>query len=177
MLRCDYKGPDGEKVMLATVSDDGRNISFDPATGFIDMPGGAKKFNVRYDPESKRYWSLVNYVPQRDLGHDPAKTRNTSALVCSADLRHWEARCAVAHGDDIAREGFQYVDFVFDGDDLAAAYRTAFDDGIGGARSQHDANFLAFMRISHFRDKKPDDSVTPWLAEDLKGYNQRAAGN
>lgn len=33
-------------------------ITFDPATDFIDMPGGGKKFTIHYDKQSRKYWTL-----------------------------------------------------------------------------------------------------------------------
>ncbi|MFH1570345.1 MAG: exo-alpha-sialidase, partial [Gemmatimonadota bacterium] len=38
-----------------------------------------------------------------------------------------------------------------DGEDLVVASRTAFDDGLGGAHNQHDANYLTFHRVAGFR--------------------------
>ena len=56
----------------------------------------------------------------------------------------------VLHHPDVEYHGFQYVDWLFDGDDLIVASRTAFDDGLGGAHNQHDANFLTFHRVVDF---------------------------
>jgi hypothetical protein len=171
LLRCDYRMGGHEKAMWVGVSRDGRSLGFDPRNGFIDLPGGCKKFNVRYDEKSRLYWSLANYVPRRHWNYPADRARNTSALICSPDLRRWEARCALLYGRDIEHDGFQYVDFAFDGDDLAAVYRTAFEDGVGGAHNQHDSNFLTFVRVRKFRALKPADSIAPWLAEDLQSYN------
>ena len=44
-------------------------------------------------------------------------------------------------------------------DDLLVASRTAFDDGLGGARRAHDANFLTFHRFEKFREPTPEDGV------------------
>jgi len=55
-----------------------------------------------------------------------------------------------------------YADWQFDGDDLIAAVRTAFDDGQSGAHSNHDANFLTFHRVRNFRRLTLADS-TPTL--------------
>ena len=55
--------------------------------------------------------------------------------------------------------GFQYVDWRFDGKDIIAECRTAYNDGIGGARTNHDANFMTFHRFSNFRDLTMKDSV------------------
>jgi len=143
-------GGPGEKAAVVRISDDGKTATFDPATGFIDFPGGAKKFTIRRDPKSKAYWSLVNPVltPSK---RDPGSVRNTLALVRSEDLKTWEIRSILVHHPDVDRHGFQYPDWQFDGDDLIAAVRTACDDGLGGAHNMHDANFLTFHRVKDFR--------------------------
>jgi hypothetical protein len=80
--------------------------------------------------------------------------RNTLALVSSPDLRSWTERAVILHHLDRARHAFQYVDWLFDGDDLIAVSRTAYDDDTGGAHTAHDANYLTFHRIVGFRDLK-----------------------
>jgi hypothetical protein len=71
----------------------------------------------------------------------------------SANLHDWENRGIVLHHQDSVRHAFQYVDWLFDGQDLIAACRTAYDDAEGGAHSGHDANFLTFHRIVNFRSR------------------------
>lgn len=149
-----------ERAALVQVSQDGKTAAFDPATGFIHFPGGAKKFTIRFDAPSDRYWSLATLVPERhQAAGRPGGIRNTLALTCSADLTNWVVRCTLLYHPDIARHGFQYVDWQFEGDDLIAVCRTAFDDAQGGARNNHDANFLTFHRITNFRARTMADSV------------------
>lgn len=157
LLRVDC--PEGGRAALVRMSDDGRKASFDPSGGFIDFPGGAKKFTVRYDPESKRYWSLANYVPPKYRDVKAGGVRNTLALTSSADLVRWRIDCILLHHPDVRRHGFQYPDWQFDGPDLVAAVRTAFDDGLGGAHNAHDANFLTFHRLKDFRRLTLADSA------------------
>lgn len=142
-----------EKAALVQVSADGRAVSFDPQTGFVDFPGGAKKFTIRYDPHSRLYWSLATIVTKefRKAGR-PGGIRNTLALVSSADLRSWSVRSVLLSHPDTAKHGFQYVDWLFEGDDIIAACRTAYDDDQGGAHNNHDANYLTFHRIKNFRE-------------------------
>ena len=141
----------GGKAAIVDISDGGRTASFDPETGFIDFPGGCTKFTIRLDPVSKHYWTLSNYIPPRHLGLHPVARRNTLALVSSADLRKWEVRSIVAYHHEVRKHGFQYPDWQFDGDDIVAVSRTAYDDGLGGAHSSHDANYLTFHRLPDFR--------------------------
>ena len=148
-----------EKAAIVNVSANGRKATFDPAHGFIDLPGGATKFSIRPDPGGAGYWTLANIVTAHDaalLGATvkPAAIRNTLALLYSRDLRKWEVRSILLHHPDITHHAFQYVDWQFDGRDIVAAIRTAYDDGLGGAHRYHDANFLTFYRIKNFRTLK-----------------------
>jgi hypothetical protein len=157
----------GGKAASIRVSDDGKTQRFDPATGFVDFPGGAKKFTIRFDPASKHYWSLSNAVFPRHQGPRAAGSRNTLVLLRSGDLRTWETRCILLYHLDRAKHGFQYPDWRFDGEDIIVASRTAFDDGLGGAHSAHDANLLTFHRVKGFRRISLADSAIP--PDELQG--------
>jgi hypothetical protein len=159
MLRVDTsKLP--EKAALMGVSADGRNVSFNPDGGFIDMPGGAKKFTIHRDPLDGAYWTLATIAAgtgPEGRAHSalrPAEIRNTLALMRSRDLQTWDMRATLLHHPEVAHHGFQYVDWQIDGEDLVAVCRTAFDDATGGAHNYHDANFLTFHRIKNFRQAK-----------------------
>ena len=149
-----------EKAAIVTVSDDGKTASFDPETGFTNFAGGAKKFTIRYDEKSDMYWSLATVVLKKheDAGK-PGSIRNTLALTCSPDLHIWGVRCILLYHPDVEAHGFQYVDWRFDDNDIIAACRTAYNDGIGGARNNHDANFMTFHRFKDFRELTMEDSV------------------
>jgi iduronate 2-sulfatase len=155
-----------EKAAMVRLSKDGRAATFDPVKDFVDLPGGSKKFTIRKDPAGPGYWTLATIVPERH--HDdgrPAAVRNTLALLYSVDLRKWETRSILLYHPDVVRHGFQYVDWHFDGQDLIAACRTAWDDAGGGARNNHDANFLTFHRWPDFRSlDRNDDVPMPELA-------------
>ena len=139
------------KAALTHIAKDGRQNRFDPASDFIDFPGGCKKFTIRHDPQSNRYWSLTNWVMPEYVGKRGAGSiRNTLALVSSPDLHSWQIDRVVLHDPDLDT-GYQYADWLFDGEDIIAAVRTAHDDGLGGAHSYHDANLLTFHRIRDFR--------------------------
>ncbi len=150
MLRVQTQSP-REKAALIQITPDGRQVSFNPSTGFVDFPGGAKKFTIRFDSQSKLYWSLASIVQAPPDERDPGRFRNTLALTSSPDLAHWSVRRILLHHPEALRHGFQYVDWLFDGDDIIAACRTAYDDSHGGAHNYHDANLLTFHRVRNFR--------------------------
>ncbi|MEA4916180.1 sialidase family protein [Proteiniphilum sp.] len=154
ILRVDIPVGMEEQAAVARISQDGKTASFDPEKDFIPLPGGSKKFTIRYDDKSKRYWMLANYISSEYKERHPAGVRNKQALCSSADLRKWTIHQIVLDHPDVEKHGFQYVDWLFDGDDIVFLSRTAYDDKQGGANNNHDANFLTFHRIDNFREKK-----------------------
>jgi len=150
----------GARAALFHVSDDGKRSVFDPEKDFLSLPGANTKFTIRYDPKSRLYWTLANAIPDIHKGGNPGATRNTLALLCSLDLKVFQLRCNLLYHQEVGHHAFQYVDWVVDGDDLIVASRTAYDDGLGGAHNFHDANFLTFHRVEHFRQLTPKDSVS-----------------
>ena len=75
--------------------------------------------------------------------------RNVLTLVSSPDLEKWTLVRDILRDDSEQAPrstGFQYVDWLFDGPDIALVSRTACN----GAHSFHDANFLTFHRIKDF---------------------------
>ncbi len=150
-----------EKAALVRISADGSTARFDPNKDIVDFPGGAKKFTIRKDPTEPGYWALSSIVPDdSSYAGPPSSIRNTLALLFSPDLRKWEVRCLLLRHPDPWKHGFQYVDWLFDGPDLIAVCRTAWEDREGGARNNHDANFLTFHRWKDFRKLNRDKDAS-----------------
>lgn len=147
------KGAGEEHCARVEVSSNGKNISFDTEKGFMPFPGGAKKFTIRYDERSGRYWTLVNNTEPDKLVIKNDKTRNTLSLCSSEDLTTWKVEREVIHHPDIYFHGVQYVDWQFDGEDIVAAIRTAWEDEEGNAHNQHDSNYILFHRVEQFAKK------------------------
>ena len=158
ILRVDDRSTLEEKAAMVKISADGKKAKFDPKTGFISFPGGSKKFTIRFDKKSNLYWTIANVIPeavkQSTDRTNPASIRNTQALFSSPNLIHWDQKKVLLQHDDIKNHGFQYVDWLFDGKDILFLSRTAYDDGVGGAHNNHDANFLTFHKIKKFRKIK-----------------------
>lgn len=140
-----------ERAALIRMDAEGMRCSFDPESGFVEMPGGAKKFTVRYDPASRLYWSLTNAIQSPLHGAPPASVRNTLALIRSSNLRRWTVHRTLLRHPDVRHHAFQYADWHFEGEDIIAVCRTAWDDAFGGAANYHDANYLTFHRFADFR--------------------------
>jgi len=145
-----HSAPVLDKAAMARVSDDGRTLSFDPATGFIDLPGGMTKFVIRRDPKTGVFWLMAN-----DMQDAPYPVRrNRLSLFMSPDLRSWTRRKVLLEDNleadplrSAQHTGFQYPDWHFDRDDLIYLVRTAYD----GAHNFHDANRITFGRVKGFR--------------------------
>ena len=138
------------RAVIVKVEDAGRRISFDPASGFIDFPGGGTKFTIRFDQRTSKYIALVNNVTNPDW----SRQRNILSLSVSADLINWrivrrlmQDRSGLTPQDSARLTGFQYVDWQFDGDDIIYLVRTAYR----GAIRYHDSNRIIFRKLRNFR--------------------------
>jgi hypothetical protein len=139
-----------DKAAIVKVHDDGKIITFDPETGFIDFPGGMTKFTIRFDPVTGSYLTLSNNNPNPS---QPSR-RTVLSLHTSEDLLRWEHKLTLLEDDQglpyeqsVQLTGFQYVDWQFDGDDIIYIVRTAYS----GAHNFHDANRITFHQIRDFR--------------------------
>lgn len=160
VLRADDRSTFDEKAAIVNISDDGKTASFDPKKGFVNFPGGSKKFVIYYDKDTKRYITLANYITKDikySLNAQPKKirssrVRNVLALCSSKNLRDWEVNKIILQSNNVAKHGFQYVDWLFEGKDIIFLSRTAYEDGGKGANNCHDSNFITFHRIKKFRN-------------------------
>ena len=156
MLRVAISDKGRELAAIVNISGDGKIASFDPSDGFIDFVGGAKKFSIRYDQKSNRYWTICNMMSQEFMDRDAGSIRNTLVIKSSSDLKNWTIQKVLLHHPDVLKHGFQYVDWQFDGQDIIFLSRTAWDDEFGGADNYHNANYLTFHRIKNFRRLQKD---------------------
>lgn len=142
--------------------------AFDPAQDFVTLPGAEKKFGVRYDPVSQRFYALTNPVLKRHQSQakvkwsfwrfwrqpvSPALVRNAAALYSSADLRTWEFEQVFLYSADVEHVGFQYLNCQIEGNDLLVVSRTAYKVGRWNTPRSHDSNLLTFHRIRDFRTR------------------------
>lgn len=145
-----------------------RKPQFDPANDFARLPGAGKKFGVRYDPVSGRFWALTNPVLKRHQRQanrpwsiwrfwrkpvSPALIRNAAAIYSSADLRRWDFERVFLYSRDVDHVGFQYLNFSIEGNDLVVVSRTAFKVGFWNTPRAHDSNLMTFHRVRNFRTR------------------------
>ena len=154
--------PEGEKAAIIEISDDGKTSYVRSGnSGFIDFPGGAKKFTIRLDPRPRKCTGRSRILFCRDMQPpNPGSVRNVLALIPSPELRPWAVRCSRALSSrPLSKHGFQYVEWLFEDRDMIAVSRTAYGEGENAAHRQHDANYLTFRRFANFRELSMDGSV------------------
>ncbi len=112
----------------------------------IDLPGNHSKFMIHRDPMTGMYFSIISRITDANFVSD----RRLLSLMVSENLDDWSVVEDLIDFRDRAapdEAGFQYVDFLFDGDDILYLCRTAMN----GAHNFHDANYQTFHRIRNFR--------------------------
>lgn len=114
---------------------------------FLDFPGNLTKFAIYYDERTDCYYSLVNRVTGGNMSQ-----RNILSLMYSENLLDWHLKRDILNyedrnfPEDSTKVGFQYVDFVFDGEDIVFAGRIALNN----AYNFHNANHLTVQRIRNY---------------------------
>lgn len=151
ILRVATREKGRDMAAIVRISEDEKTASFDPQKGFIDFIGGARKFSIRFDEKSGRYWTISNMIGKGLEDMDAGSVRNTLVIKSSEDLIYWTVHDILLYHPDVQKHGFQYIDWQFDGKDIIYLSRTAYDDETGGAHNYHDANYLTFHRIKNFR--------------------------
>ena len=113
----------------------------------ISFPANHSKFEILFDEESECYISIASRI----LSPETPKQRNVLSLLFSRDLDNWELACDLLDFRDENPEqiGFQYVDFMIEGNDIIYLCRTAMNN----AHNFHDANYSTFHRLENFREK------------------------
>ncbi|MBQ9083178.1 MAG: hypothetical protein IJY28_06745, partial [Clostridia bacterium] len=111
----------------------------------VDCPlGSNSKFCVNYDEASGLYIMLgTEQVPE----HMPKRT--VLSMAVSADLFHWRVvhRIYDFRTCDPGQCGFQYPDWIFDGNDILLLTRV----GYNMSDTHHNSNCITFERIRNFR--------------------------
>ena len=115
----------------------------------IEFPANLSKFTITRDEVSGYYYSVATRLYDSNRN-----ARDLLSLLRSPDLEHWEVVCDLHdyRGIDSKLIGFQYVDFMIEGNDLLYLCRTA----LNGANSYHDSNYSTFHRVKDFRNITAD---------------------
>ncbi|MCQ2184994.1 MAG: glycoside hydrolase [Bacteroidales bacterium] len=136
------------------------SLYFDPLTDWVRMPGGGKKFTVRFDPVSGMYWALTNPDSEQEFNHiglgykvgiSHSLMRNKLVLLYSPDLHQWTEVKTLMYDPDPFFHGFQYADWMFEGEDIVGVVRVGAPESRGLPVRQHDSNMMTFIRVDNFR--------------------------
>lgn len=113
----------------------------------IRLDGNDSKFMIKQDPKTGKYYTIISRI----LSYADADSRNLLSLMVSEDLLNWELAFDVIdrHDQDPKYNGFQYVDFEIEGDDIISLIRV----GMNNPNSFHNSNYSTFLRIENFRSK------------------------
>lgn len=112
----------------------------------VNCPIGSNaKFQLRRDPETGVYLAIGSEV----VNPATPKQRTVLSLCISRDFETWETvdRLVDRRDANPQKEGYQYVDWQFDGNDLIVVCSTA----VKAAHNDHDSNCITFHRVADFR--------------------------
>lgn len=111
----------------------------------VAFPANHTKFEMKFDAVSGRYFAIASKI----IDSEKVVRRNLLTLFTSDDGFNWREVTDIIdrRNDDVEKIGFQYCDFIFDGDDIMFLCRTADC----GAANFHDSNFMTLHRIKDFR--------------------------
>lgn len=145
----------GRRAALIRYDEEGNQGIFDPAEDLVELPGGEKKFCIRYDEKSERYWALTNhfFAKDRKRTDSAAHTLNMVALLYSEDLESWTPKKVLLFTEAPETQGFMEMAWAFDGDDIIALVASAWNDDQGGAETAYRANYMCFHRFENFRSR------------------------
>jgi hypothetical protein len=113
---------------------------------FINMPSGSNsKSYILFDEISNTYYAIGNIC----VNEKTPTQRNVLALQVSENLYDWRVVEILQdyRNEDPRKVGFQYITFIFDGEDILYLSRTGMND----AKNYHDANYITFNIIKNFR--------------------------
>jgi hypothetical protein len=126
------------------------SLSYTAATDIRTMLGGHTMFSISIEDDLQEYFSIVN---RNTLGSGVYNQRTCLTLIRSDDLTTWTqvadiVRCHNFENTGVAaKEGIQYCDWMFDGDDIVGIIRVA---ELGLAINYHQATHIYFFRIKDY---------------------------
>ena len=112
----------------------------------IKLPGNMSKFMIKKDERTGAYYTIISRITDANQIRD----RSLLSLMISKDLENWELVADIFDYRhlDRTKNGFNYIAFEIEGDDIIFQSRTA----LNGARNYHDANYATFHKIENFRN-------------------------
>lgn len=158
----------GTHAAILPLNESGTKLDYDPDSHFVHFPLKFPNPTIRYDQESKRYWSIG------EKPDAPYAKSNIVALVSSPDLRNWKVETILLRHINSVNYGFRSTDWRFDGKDIVFVCATAW----GKTTSIDGMSYITFHRAKNFRNLTMADS--PKLLGDsvstFRNYDQLTVG-
>ncbi len=138
--------------IVLELSKDGKTFSLVEDINSIikDFPTSKSKITIRYDESTGKYFTISSLY----MGGRMQNQRIVLALAVSDDLFNWEVVDYLLVSREMANpewemyaHGFQYADFVIDGDNILMVVREA----IGYTNCYHDGNYTTFYIIENYK--------------------------
>jgi len=97
---------------------------------------------IKRHEKTGKYYTIISRI----LNEKESGSRNLLSLMVSEDLKEWKLdRDLIDMRDrDRGKYGFQYVDFMIEGDEILYLCRTAMNE----AHNYHDSNYSTFGRVN-----------------------------
>ncbi len=139
--------------IVLELSADGTTVSLVESINSIidDFPTSKSKITIRYDESTGKYFTISSLY----MGGRMQNQRIVLCLAVSDDLFNWEVVDYLLVSREMANpvlemyaHGFQYADFVIDGDNILMVVREA----VGYTNCYHDGNYTAFYVIENYKD-------------------------
>ena len=156
VMRIESQPAAGYAAILELTADGRTYLPVERCGSLLHFPTSVSKFVIRRDGRTGKYVSLTSLKTIPDFGDQ----RSILALVWSQDLFNWQIAEILLTDREMMNpvcsayaHSFQYVDFVFDGEDIIMAVREA----AGRTNIWHDGTHIAFYRIARFRELIQND--------------------
>ena len=152
LMRIEGDGYGREYAAIAELSADGKTYKKCGSSSIISgFPTGISKFTIKYDEATRKFICFSNI----SFGNAPnPNERTVLAISTSTDLRNWtthdylvvERQMINADAAGFAH-GWQYPDFVIDGDKLYYIVR----ESSGASSGWHSANYVSFYTLENYK--------------------------
>lgn len=146
-LRFSFKNDESSfKTALYTIIDSKNPRATPTYGGVVNFYGSHTKFCIKYDEVSDRYWTISNKADSAKPGR-----RNELILMSSKNVMDWQIEQTLFDYENNdwyenhEKVGMQYIDFIFNGDEIEYVSRTA----INGALNYHDSNCITFHSVKY----------------------------
>lgn len=129
------------------------SLSYNTSTGIRTMPGGHVFFKVLIDPVTDNYLSITTRNTLGNSSVTQYNQRTILSMIQSEDLSTWTQVADIVREPQFDTDykaytaGWQYSDWLFDGDDIIGIIRVGEHDI---AINHHQASAIYFYRIKDY---------------------------